>query len=84
VALVFTYEGTYDPVGNGHFEFSAEFEVNAFGGLKFNRHEVFSRALIEWAIAGKPEDYVQKSADVIVPVPAIPEDQMNYLGTKLP
>ena len=25
-----------------------------------------------------------QSADVIVPVPAIPEDQMNYLGTKLP
>jgi len=82
--IVYTYEGTFDPVGNGYFEYSGEFEINAFGGLKFNRHEVVSRSLVDWAIAGKPEDYVQKGSDVIVPVPEIPKEQLDYLRTKLP
>lgn len=82
--IVYTYEGTYDPAGNGYFEFSGEFEVNAFGGLKFNRHQVVSRSAIDWAISGKPEDYVQKGADVIVPVPPIPQEQIDYLRTRLP
>jgi GH24 family phage-related lysozyme (muramidase) len=82
--VVYTYEGTYDPYGNGYFEFSGEFELNAFGGLRFNRHEVFSRSLADWAIGGKPEDKVQRGRDVIVPVPAIPKEQIDFLRTRLP
>ncbi len=82
--IVYTYEGTYDPWGNGYFEFSGEFEVNAFGGLKFVRHEVFSRSLIDFAVGGKPEQYVVKGNDIVVPVPEIPKDQLDYLKTKLP
>jgi hypothetical protein len=82
--IVYVYEGTYDPVGNGHFEFSGEFEINAFGGLKFNKHEVVSRSLADWAFGGSPQDYVQKGRDVIVPVPAIPQEQLEYLRTRLP
>jgi hypothetical protein len=33
--IVYRYEGTYDPYGNGYFEFSGRFEINAFGGLRF-------------------------------------------------
>jgi GH24 family phage-related lysozyme (muramidase) len=82
--IVYSYEGTYDPVGNGYFEYSGEFEINAFGGLKFNRHEVVSRSLVDWGISGQPEDYVRKGRDVVVPVPEIPKEQLDYLRTKLP
>ena len=82
--LVYTYEGGYDPWGNGQFEFSGEFEINAFGGLKFNRHQVVSRSLADFAIGGTPEDKVQKGQDVVVAVPTIPQEQIDYLRTKLP
>jgi GH24 family phage-related lysozyme (muramidase) len=82
--IVYTYEGTYDPLANGYFEFSGEFELNAFGGLKFNRHEVVSRSMADWALAGTPEGKVQRGADVVVPVPEIPEEQVAYLRTRLP
>ncbi len=81
--LIYTYEGTYDPMGNGLFEFSGEFEVNAFGGLKFNRHQVVSRSLLDFAIGGSPEDYVQKGADHTPGVPAVPQEQLDYLRTRL-
>jgi len=48
--IVFNYNETYDPHGGGYFEFTGEFEINAFGGLKFNKHNVYSRSLAEWAI----------------------------------
>ncbi|MBI2188677.1 MAG: hypothetical protein HYU37_16380 [Acidobacteria bacterium] len=82
--IVYVYEGSYDPLGNGHFEFNGEFEINAFGGLKFNKHQVFSRSLLDVAIMGTPDSYVQKGPDNIVPVPPIPEEQMKYLKTRLP
>ena len=82
--LVYTYEGTFDPAGNGYFEYSGEFEINAFGGLKFNRHEVVSRSLVDWMLSSKPEEFVQKGKDVVVPVPDIPKEQLDYLRTKLP
>jgi hypothetical protein len=81
--IVFNYEGSFDPAGNGHFEFSGEFEINAFGGIKFNRHEVVSRSLIEFAIVGKPEEFVVKGKDVIVAVPDIPQEQIDYLKSTL-
>jgi len=81
--IVYTYDGSYDPFGNGLFEFSGEFELNAFGGLKFNRHQVVSRALIDWVL-DSPEGYVQKGPDAVVPVPAIPKEQLDYLKARLP
>jgi hypothetical protein len=82
--LVFSYDGTYDPVGNGHFEFNGLFEINAFGGLKFIDHKVVSRSLLDFAIAGKPEEYVIKGQDIIVATPTIPDEQLKYLKSKLP
>lgn len=82
--ITYTFEGTYDPWGNGYFEFSGEFELNAFGGLKFNRYEVVSRAFSDFFLSGKPEDYVVKGSDVIVTVPEIPQEQVAYLRTRLP
>jgi len=82
--IVYSYEGTFDPLGNGYFEFSGEFEINAFGGLKFNRHEVHSRSLADFALGGTPEGKVQRGADNIVPVPTIPQEQIAYLRTRLP
>ena len=82
--IVYTYEGTYDPWGNGYFEFSGEFEINAFGGLKFNRHQVVSRSTADWALGGTPEGKVAKGDDVVVAVPEIPQEQINYLKSRLP
>jgi GH24 family phage-related lysozyme (muramidase) len=81
--IVFTYVGTFDPSGNGYYEFRGEFEINAFGGLKFNDHHVVSRSYIQWG-EGDPENYVRKGKDAIVPVPPIPAEQQAYLRTKLP
>ena len=82
--IVYSFEGTYDPWGNGYFEFSGEFEVNAFGGLKFNRHQVVSRAFAEFAVSGTPDQYVQRGADAVVAVPPIPADQLAFLRKNLP
>jgi hypothetical protein len=82
--IVFTYTGNYDPWANGFFEFTGEFELNAFGGLKFNRHNVVSRSTVDFTIIGQPEQYVVKGNDVVVPVPAIPQAQIDYLTGKLP
>jgi len=77
--VVFAYDGSYDPMGNGQFEFQGEFEINAFGGLKFNRHEVKSVSLMDFAISGKPEDMVKKQSNRSYTVPALPADQKKYL-----
>jgi hypothetical protein len=82
--ITYSYEGTYDPYGNGYFEFTGEFEVNAFGGLKFNRHQVVSRSLADFAIGGTPEDKIARGRDLIVPIPEIPAEQVAYLRTRLP
>jgi len=82
--LVYTYDGTFDPYGNGYFEFSGEFEVNAFGGLKFVRHEVVNRSFLEFAKIGEANDYVRRGKDNIAQVPQIPDEQLEYLKTALP
>ncbi len=82
--ICYTYEGTYDPWGNGYFEFTGELHLNAFGGLKFIRHEVVSRSAADWALGGTPEGKVHKGSDVIVATPTIPQDQLDYLKSKLP
>ncbi|MEG3165126.1 hypothetical protein U1701_11025 [Sphingomonas sp. PB2P19] len=81
--LVFTYTGSYDPVGNGQWEFSGEFEINAFGTLRFNRHKVVSRALWDGPLASA-EEYVERGATIIKPIPTIPPEQVKYLKDKLP
>jgi hypothetical protein len=77
--VVFAYDGTFDPYGNGQFEFQGEFEINAFGGLKFNRHEVKSVSFMDFAIKGKPEDIVQRKSNRAYTVPPLPADQKAYL-----
>ena len=76
--IVYSYEGSYDPVGNGHFEFSGEFEVNAFGGLHFSRHDVASRSLID-AVIPDGDQFVKKGNDVVVATPPLPAEQLEYL-----
>ena len=82
--IVYHYDGSYDPWGNGMFEFTGDFEITAFGGIKFTKHEVVSRSLADWAIAGSPDDYVVKGADVAIATPQLPADQLEYLKTRLP
>jgi len=82
--IVFNYVGTYDPALNGYFEFNGEFEINAFGGLKFNRHQVVSRSFADFAIFGKPEQMVQKGEEIVAAVPSIPQEQIDYLKSHLP
>jgi len=77
--IVYTYEGSYDPVGNGQYEFQGEFQIDAFGGIKWNRHHVVSRSLLDVAIMGRPEDYVTRGPDVASTVPDIPAEQLDYL-----
>jgi hypothetical protein len=73
------YEGSYDPPGNGYWEFAGEFQIDAFGGIRWTRHQVVSRSLIDAAIGGAPEDYVRRGPDVASTVPDIPPEQLAYL-----
>ena len=82
--VLYTYDGTYDPVGNGYFEFSGEFQINAFGALRFNRHQVVSRSLADFLLIDKPDECVARGADVAAAVPDIPADQVAYLRAHLP
>lgn len=82
--IYYDYKGTYNPYGNGKFEFYGTFWLDAFGGLKFTKHEVVSRSLADWAIGGKPENKVQRGPSIDGPVPTIPQEQLDYLKTKLP
>jgi hypothetical protein len=77
--VVFGYDGSYDPWGNGQFEFQGEFEINAFGGLTITRHEVKSVSFIEFAIAGNASAYVQKQSNRSYTVTPLPAPQKKYL-----
>jgi GH24 family phage-related lysozyme (muramidase) len=76
--IVYHFEGTYDPWGNGYFEFDGDFQIDAFGGIKI-RYKVVSRALADWALSGTPEQFVQRGADFAGTVPPIPEAQLKAL-----
>ncbi|MGW9168582.1 glycoside hydrolase family protein [Agromyces sp. NPDC055658] len=80
--LSYHYEGAFDPVGNGDWEFVGDFELNAFGGIRFTRHEVVSRSLIDSALSVNPSAW--RGSDVTVPVPTIPDDQAAYLRAHVP
>jgi hypothetical protein len=82
--IVYHYRGNYDPPGNGYWEFSGQFQIDAFGGIKWTKHEVVSRSLMDFAISGNPEDFVQRGPDVIAAIPPIPDEQLRYLQSHRP
>lgn len=82
--VVYKYSGTVDPLGNGYFEFEGEFEINAFGAIKFNKHAVYSRSLSDWILKHDTAWYVQRGPDVASSTPMIPQDQLEYLKRHLP
>ena len=84
--IVFAYDGTYDPYGNGEFQFQGEFEINAFGGLNFNRHVVKSTSAINFMIRVSPYDIIKKYSNKSYVIPALPPEQKQYLNEqkKLP
>jgi hypothetical protein len=81
--LWYHYEGSFDPLGNGQWEFSGDFEINAFGGLTFHDHKNVSRSLMDFAISGVDNDS-WKCENVGWTVPTIPDDQMTYLRGHTP
>lgn len=82
--IVYAYSGTCDPLGNGYFEFEGEFQINAFGEIKFNKHKVYSRSLSDWVLKHDTDYYVQRGPAVLANVPTIPQDQLDYLKKHLP
>lgn len=75
--LCYHYEGKFDPVGNGEWDIQGDFEINAFGGIRFMNHKATSRSLADWAIDADTSKW--KGDDVVVPVPPMPADQAAYL-----
>ncbi len=76
----FAYQGNFDPVGNGNFDFQGEFEFNAFGYFKILKHNVVSRSFADWALGGKPEDAVYKFYDKThYTIPKLPAAQRKIL-----
>lgn len=83
--ITFRYQGSYDPLGNGHFEFEGEIEVNAFGGIRWiSPHQVVSRSFSDFFLSGNPEDQVQRGPDVWPATPVIPEEQAKFLRENIP
>lgn len=82
--IVYSYSGTYDPLGNGYFELEGEFRINAFGEIKFNKHKVYSRSLGDWILKHDTDYYVQRGPAVLAAIPTIPKDQLDYLKKHLP
>ncbi len=80
--LWYHYAGSFDPWGNGEWNFQGDFEVNAFGGLRFHDHRWVSHSTWDWPLDVHPDTW--KGRDVVVPVPAIPADQMAYLREHVP
>ncbi|XOV68329.1 MAG: T6SS effector amidase Tae4 family protein [Fluviicola sp.] len=76
----FSYQGNYDPWGNGSFDFQGEFEFNAFGYFKILKHKVVSRSFADWAIIGKPEDAVYSfPSKTHYSIPPLPPAQRRIL-----
>ena len=78
-----SYEGNYNPYGNGNWDFQGQFEFNAFGYFKILEHEVASRSLMDFAIFGSPEDYVYKYGNHLpYSIPELPESQRRILDER--
>jgi hypothetical protein len=82
--VVFSYTGTYNPFANGYFEFSGEFQIDAFGGIKWTRHEVVSRAFLDATVVGQPDEYVVRGPDITAAIPDIPDEQLQYVRDHVP
>ncbi|RYC05227.1 glycoside hydrolase family protein [Nocardioides zhouii] len=82
--ITYRYEGSFDPVGNGKWEFEGEFEINAFGGFKVNNHSVVSRSLSDFLKAHDKESYVKRGVNHIPAVPPLPPEQLDYLRKNAP
>jgi hypothetical protein len=82
--IVYHYNGNYDPLGNGYWEFSGEFQIDAFGGIKWNKHQVVSRSFSDRLLGDPPEAYVVRGPDVTATVPPIPDEQLQYLRSHRP
>lgn len=61
--LRWRYEGEFDPLGNGQWEFTGLFEIDAFGGFHLINPVVTDRSLISLGL-GSPEVYVNKGPDI--------------------
>lgn len=81
--IVFEYDGTFNPYGNGYFTFQGAFAANAFGGLKHLRHEISDKSFASFLKMGSKTDYVRKKPDQSYTVPKIPDDQLAYLKERL-
>ena len=77
--ITYRYEGAFDPVGNGKWDYEGEFEINAFGGFKVNSHNVVSRSLSDFLKLHGKESYVKKGVNHIPAVPPLPQEQLDYL-----
>lgn len=79
--LCYHFQAAYDPVGVGHWEFQGEFEVNAFGGLRFTRNEIKSQSLYE---LGRFDPEHWRGPDHTPPIPPLPAEQLEYLRANVP
>ena len=64
--------------------YSGEFQINAFGALRFNRHQVVSRSLADFLLSDRPDEWVARGPDVTAAIPDIPADQVACLRAHLP
>lgn len=63
------YNGRFDPLGAGDYEFDGKFEINAFGGFKILEHTVTDHST---GFVDSPYDYVARGPDVTVKTPPMP------------
>ena len=80
--LWYHYEGTFDPLGNGQWDFNGDFESRV-RRARLPQHCNVSRSLLDFAISGV-DNNSWKCADVASTVPTIPDDQMAYLRGHAP
>lgn len=81
--ITFSYEGTYDPAFNGKFVFEGEFSINAFGTIKFKEPFVKSISGVDFLLTAPAEEYVKIGGDFYGRVPELPQEQLDYLKTRL-
>lgn len=80
--LVYHYEASFDPVGNGMWRFQGDFEISAFGGIRFLNPTFTSDSLANFALSVSPENW--RGPDVSMSTPTIPQDQLDYLRQHVP
>lgn len=71
-----SYSGSFDPRGNGFYYFEGEFEFNAFGLLRFIKHDTKNKSTIP--IQGS-DSVVATGEEHNFSIPALPEKQRKIL-----